>query len=286
MARRTVEGLADAVGQFEKAIKLDPAFALAYVALADTLTLEVDYAGTERDSATDRAGQLVTRALELQPRLREAAVSAALIASTRFELRIGRDRVQARHRTEPELRRGESLVLHYAFRRLGPAARSGDLCAARGTARPAVRNREGKPGRHARQTSGGSTRPSSEYRRAIEIQPSQPNGYLFMAGLEAYALGRVDRAGAVASTDGGAWIQASGDPHRMADDHVPGILATRPRQNAGWHGPYEQRRTTRCRSSCHAGSLCLQVALHSRSSTPRTRSKCCPNSPEMLLGSA
>src|SRR4029453_12075713 len=46
MARRTVEGLADAVGQFEKAIKLDPAFALAYVALAGILTLEGGVGGT------------------------------------------------------------------------------------------------------------------------------------------------------------------------------------------------------------------------------------------------
>jgi tetratricopeptide (TPR) repeat protein len=34
----------------------------------------------------------------------------------------------------------------------------------------------------------------TEYGRAIEIQPSQPNGYFFVGGLEAYALGRVDRA--------------------------------------------------------------------------------------------
>ena len=45
----TVAGLANAVDQFEKAMQLDPAFSLAYAALADTLTLQVDYGGADRD---------------------------------------------------------------------------------------------------------------------------------------------------------------------------------------------------------------------------------------------
>jgi TolB-like protein/Tfp pilus assembly protein PilF len=193
MSRRTVEGLADAVGQFEKAIQLDPAFALAYVALADALTLQVDYGGTERDSATDRASKLVTRALELQPGLTEAAVSAAMIAWTSFDyllaesdfkraIELNPNSVEANHWYSNLLsddlgRRREAEI--YARRAAQLDPRSG-----------IVRVNLGG----TLQNLGRFDEAIAEFGRAIEIQPSQPNGYVFIGLLEAYALGRVDRA--------------------------------------------------------------------------------------------
>ena len=82
MARRTTEGLADAVESLEKAIALDPDFALAYLSLADTLLLQVDYAGTNAERATNRASELISQALKLDPRLAEATTSSAMLAWT------------------------------------------------------------------------------------------------------------------------------------------------------------------------------------------------------------
>ena len=204
MSRRTVAGVADAVGQFEKAIQLDPAFALAYVALADALTLQVDYGGTERDSATDRAGKLVTRALELQPGLAEAAVSAALIAWTRFDYVLA----ESEFKRAIELNRTPS-------RRITGTPRCFPTIWAGGEKRRSMRGARHKPPTRgpesARVNLGGTLQnlgrfdeAIAEFRRAIEIQPSQPNGYFFVGGLEAYALGRVDRAVPWLQRGGGA----------------------------------------------------------------------------------
>jgi TolB-like protein len=85
MAPRTTEGLADAIEFLERAIALDPDFALAYVSLADTLLLQVDYAGASAERATDHASELISRALELDPHLAKAATSSAMVAWTKFD---------------------------------------------------------------------------------------------------------------------------------------------------------------------------------------------------------
>jgi hypothetical protein len=71
MAPRTTEGLADAVELLERAIALDPDFALAYVSLADTLAA-VDHAGRrERATIARRADSRRWNSI----RLAEAATS-------------------------------------------------------------------------------------------------------------------------------------------------------------------------------------------------------------------
>ena len=45
MAKRTSAALAEAVDDFNRAIELDPNFALAYVGLADSYMLQIDYSG-------------------------------------------------------------------------------------------------------------------------------------------------------------------------------------------------------------------------------------------------
>ena len=193
MSHRTVAGLADAVGQFEKAIQFDPAFALAYVALADTLTLQVDYGGAERDSATARASKLVTRALELQPGLTEAAVSAASIAWTRFDYVLAESEFKRAIELNPnsvEANHWYSLMLSDDLGRRREAEiyarRAAQLDPRSGIVRVNLGGTLENLGRFDEAI--------AEFRRAIEIQPSQPNAYVFMGLLEAYALGRVDRA--------------------------------------------------------------------------------------------
>jgi TolB-like protein len=83
MARRTAESLADAEHFFQQAIDLDPAFALAYVGLSDSLALQIEHAGAQPDVTLARADAAVATALELDPNLAEAWASSALIRSFR-----------------------------------------------------------------------------------------------------------------------------------------------------------------------------------------------------------
>ena len=80
MASRTSAALADAEKHFRKAIALDPQFALAWVGLADTLTIHTAYAFRPLAAGLDEADKAAARALELDPNLAEAWASAGLIA--------------------------------------------------------------------------------------------------------------------------------------------------------------------------------------------------------------
>jgi len=79
MAKRTTDEIARARGYFEEAISLDPAFALAYVGVSDTIILQVDYAGANPATVAEEAEPYVLRALELDPDAGEALFSLASV---------------------------------------------------------------------------------------------------------------------------------------------------------------------------------------------------------------
>ncbi len=71
-ARRTTTALAEAIEYFQRAIDLDPEFALAYVGLADSYYLHMLYAGLPRDEAYAHMKAAADKALALDDRLGEA----------------------------------------------------------------------------------------------------------------------------------------------------------------------------------------------------------------------
>ena len=75
MAKRSSAALAEAVDDFNRAIELDPGFALAYVGLADTYRLQVDYSGLPQDEMLAKAQAATDKALALDDRLAEAYTS-------------------------------------------------------------------------------------------------------------------------------------------------------------------------------------------------------------------
>ncbi|MCH8301730.1 MAG: tetratricopeptide repeat protein [Proteobacteria bacterium] len=75
MAQRTVRSIADAKAFFERAINLDPEFALAYVGISDTIQLQVDYGGLSPAVVAREAKPYIDRALELDGNSGEAYVS-------------------------------------------------------------------------------------------------------------------------------------------------------------------------------------------------------------------
>lgn len=76
--RRDAQGMQSAVRYFEQAIALDPDYTLAWVGLADALTLLYDYHIDRREFLMVRAGEAVERALELDPLSAEAYASLGL----------------------------------------------------------------------------------------------------------------------------------------------------------------------------------------------------------------
>lgn len=78
--RKTKEGLERAKELFERAVDLDPDYALAWVGLTDSLAMTADYGYGDRDSLLKEAHAAVLKALELMPDSAEAHTSLGLIA--------------------------------------------------------------------------------------------------------------------------------------------------------------------------------------------------------------
>jgi TolB-like protein/DNA-binding winged helix-turn-helix (wHTH) protein/Tfp pilus assembly protein PilF len=79
MATRATDNLTKAAGLFQRAIELDPEFALAYVGLADTYTLQRVYAGYPQKEMNAKSELAINKALELDDRLGEAYASLGLL---------------------------------------------------------------------------------------------------------------------------------------------------------------------------------------------------------------
>ncbi len=79
MTDRSVESLTSAVRTFSSSIREDPNFALAYVGLADALSLLNLYSVDPPEGSYDEAKRNLTRALELDPNLAEAHATLAYV---------------------------------------------------------------------------------------------------------------------------------------------------------------------------------------------------------------
>lgn len=80
MTRRTTASLAEAERYFGRAIELDPAYALAYVGLAETYSVQILYSDAPTEQQRNRAKPLIDKALSLDDRLGEAYVVKAALA--------------------------------------------------------------------------------------------------------------------------------------------------------------------------------------------------------------
>ncbi|MGB7904226.1 MAG: tetratricopeptide repeat protein [Steroidobacteraceae bacterium] len=188
MARRTADTLADAEQFFQRAIDLDPRFALAYAGLADSLTLQIEHAGAQEDVNLARADAAVATALELDPNLAEAWAASALIRSFRNQY----------DRADPLYRRAIALNPNYAAayqrfsRNTGGLGRRDEALAAAEKAveldpLSAIVNTD--LGR-ALVLVGRFDEAADRFRRANEIDPEMPMPYRQLGILDAYARNR------------------------------------------------------------------------------------------------
>jgi len=83
--RRNRDSVTQAIGHFQKAIDLDPNYALAYSGLADSYSLLVDIAAAPASEAGPRARAAALRALEIDDSLAEAHASLAMIYTRSWE---------------------------------------------------------------------------------------------------------------------------------------------------------------------------------------------------------
>jgi tetratricopeptide (TPR) repeat protein len=86
LARRTSASLTEAAGLFQKAIDLDPNYALAYVGLADALSCLTDYSTLPQGEMLAKAEPLARKAIQLDGRLGEAYASLGELAVYKGDL--------------------------------------------------------------------------------------------------------------------------------------------------------------------------------------------------------
>ena len=98
--RRTAEGLRQAIERFERAVELDPQFAIAHAELADCFALLNWYVEPPPPEAWERAKDSALRAVEADPELAEAHASLGFV-----RLHYDRDWIDA----ERELRKAIQL---------------------------------------------------------------------------------------------------------------------------------------------------------------------------------
>ena len=77
--RRTGDDFKKAIGEFQAATDLDPAYALAYVGLGDSYTLLTEYEGVNVDESMSKARIFEEKALQLDPTLGEPHATLGLI---------------------------------------------------------------------------------------------------------------------------------------------------------------------------------------------------------------
>lgn len=81
-ASRTKDGILKSIDNYQQAIKLDPNFARAYVAIAESYSTAPSYPYMSPAEANPQARAAVEKALEIDPDLPEAHTVAAMIAAT------------------------------------------------------------------------------------------------------------------------------------------------------------------------------------------------------------
>jgi DNA-binding winged helix-turn-helix (wHTH) protein/TolB-like protein/Tfp pilus assembly protein PilF len=113
--QRTSEGLLKAIGLFEKAVHLDPRYALAYSGLADSYDLSVWYVPLPASEAVPKLEAAARRAVELDPLLSEAHLSLSTVYSFRWEW----DKDMAEHERAIALNPGNATAHHWYSLALG-----------------------------------------------------------------------------------------------------------------------------------------------------------------------
>ena len=189
LTRRTTADLVDAEQFFRQAIGLDPKFALAYVGLADALSLQITYSGASSKVTHSHVEMAVAEALKLDANLAEAWASSGGVAQDRWQF----DRAEAMFRRAIELNPNYATARHWYSMMLRDVGRADEAFAQIQRAveldplSAVITETLGE----IQESHGRFHEAEVAYRRAITIDPSRPAPYLGLALLNAYGLDHV-----------------------------------------------------------------------------------------------
>lgn len=188
MAPRTSAGLTDAERFFQRAIDLDPAFALAHVGLADVVRLQNLYGGTATVSPLARAEVAAQVALNLDPDLADAWVAKGGIAMSRGDDAVAEGLLRHAIDLDPNCVTAHhwlSIVLagsNSGGESLDHIERALQLDPLSQVINTTLAEQLDEVGRF--------DEAEQRYRKAIEIDPTSPVAYASLASMRAYARNR------------------------------------------------------------------------------------------------
>ena len=120
--KRTGDDLKKAIAEFERAIALDPNFALAYVGLADCYSMLEFYVGTPASEALPKAEAYAEKAVELDPNLGDAHATLGNIYYGMWQW----DRAEGELKRAIELKPGYEKTYQYYYLLLRDTGRANE----------------------------------------------------------------------------------------------------------------------------------------------------------------
>ncbi|MCH7643904.1 MAG: hypothetical protein IH974_03640 [Myxococcales bacterium] len=193
MAKRNSAALAEAVDDFNRAIEFDPGFALAYVGLADSYQLQVEYSGLPLDEMIEKAQTATDKALALDDRLAEAYTSLAGIKQARNDL----EGAETTYLRALELNPNYATAYHWYSSLLSGASGRRDealelskKAAELDPRSPIILQGVG----NSYDSVGRFDEGLAWFHKSIEIDPDFSGGYLWIAGHYWQVKGRLDEA--------------------------------------------------------------------------------------------
>jgi TolB-like protein/Flp pilus assembly protein TadD len=192
LAKRTSESLAEAERYFQRAVEIDPNFAIAYVGVADTLVQRLGYTGYPLAATLEKADAAIQQALALEPSLAEAVAGAATVALLKEDYAAA----EAGFRRAIDLSPSSPTAYRGCSRLYGLMGRSDDSlrCATKAAELDPLSVSVNLGLGRALERVGRFDDALARYRKAMEIDPSVPSSYLFIGSTYAHGLGRLDQA--------------------------------------------------------------------------------------------
>ena len=187
---RASTSLEQASVYFEKALEIDPDFALAYVALAETYMLLGDYAGMSLDEMLSRAEPAISMALGLDDQLAQAYVARGAIRSKAGDIGAAVEAFQRAIDLDPNYSRAYHwygdvlLILQQPEAALPLLERAYTL----DPVSPALIVTIGQ----ALSGLGRYEEAMEFYQKALEIEPAYASSYYLVGSMHAYVYGRLD----------------------------------------------------------------------------------------------
>ena len=192
LATRAAANIEESIKEFQKAVDLDPQFALAWVGLADSTFLLGFYGSVDNKKALAVRELATANALKIDPGLGEAYVS---LANIHYDLREY-DQMDSAFRKAIELSPNYATAYHFYSSRLGGISltqESVDLMRKAAELDP----RSGIIGANLADVyaqQGSYSRAEHQYKKVIGLNPNFPRGYQSLSAFYGFYLGRFDLA--------------------------------------------------------------------------------------------